>query len=201
MTSDRDIQATVIVLQKTPYVGNKMLVYCLSPELGRMTFFVRGSENSRTTKGQAFDLFRVLAVTCHRNSSGLYYPDNVEILADYSALATDYLAYDTACRLSAFVQRNTLPNLDSARLFSSLNIAFARLAAKEILSDAAIVCCNIVFIYESGLLDYGNVNEQDRQQQEALLNMALGDPIIQLSPETWRQLRIWSESIIQNLDL
>lgn len=201
MTADRDITVTVLVLRKAPYIGNKTIAHCLSSERGKMAFFLRGSEGGKTTHGQPFDLFRLLSVNCHRNSSDLYYPDSVEILADYPSLASDYASYDTGCQLLDFAFRNTQPGLDSSKLFMALNVALKRLAERTISPDAIVTGCNMVFLFEAGQLDYGNASDRERHQQEVLLRMALGGDVPQLADDVWRKLREWSDGLILNLDL
>ena len=196
---ENDIEATVLVLQKTPYIGGKLIVDALSPERGKMAFFVRGTGNSRNAAGQPFDLFRVLNVTCHRNSGDLYYPDSVEIAEDFSGVAADYETFDTACALARFASLHIMPGLPSGNFFTALVVALRRLNAHSISLDAAVTGCQLVFLYEAGSLDYGNATPKEAAQHEILINMALGAEVPQLAPEVWRRLREWSESLVARL--
>ncbi len=182
-----------LVLRIAPCRESGAVVTCLSPSLGRMAFYEGGSRGGRS------DLFQLLEFAAkpsrRANDDGDFYQISERtLLADYSAVANDYAAYQATCWLAGFTLRNTLPRMPMPRYFAALKGALRRLCVQEAPPEAMLTGAGLVFLYENGWLDTTQMSPQEISQCEALLNMALElAPPPDLAAETWRQLWEWTQ--------
>ena len=192
-----DIQAKegeskFLVLRKTPYQGSSLIVAGLSPELGQMGFFIRQPSQKGQRGFSYFDLFRLLRVNYRKGKGELYYCQEAECLADYSALASLYENFQAACWLAQFALANVLPGLAQPRFFQSLLVALHRLSEQRQSPAAVLTGVCLTWLEEAGCLDSTALSSSEMAQCQLLLQMAAGGDMPALTEENWQQLWLWS---------
>jgi len=180
-----------LVLRKTVYLGQSLIVAGLSPQHGQMSFFIRGQHGARG-KFQQFDLFRLLQVQYRRSSGDLCYCENAEISSDFGQVAHSYPDYQASCWLAKFALDNILPALESPRFFAALVVALQRLAERRQLREGVLTGVGLVYLDESGWLNDRPLTARERAQCQILLQMAAGGAMPALEPANWQSLWGWS---------
>ena len=196
-TSDR-ISTEALVLRISPCRENGAVVSCLSPQLGRMAFYLPDGAGRRRASAIHCDLFQVLQLQCQPSArpddDDFYRIGEAELVDDFSAIATDYAAYQATCWLGAFALRNAQPRLPMPRFFEAMKIGLRRLCLHEAGPDAVLTGTGLVFLYEGGWLNTSSMSPQEVSQCELLINMALElAPAPALSEDLWKRLWEWTQ--------
>lgn len=180
-----------LVLRKTVYLGQSLIVTGVSPQHGQMSFFIRGQYGVRG-KFQYFDLFRLLQVQYRRSSGDLCYCENAEICSDFGQVAQFYPNYQASCWIAKFGLDNILPALEIPRFFTALVVALQRLAERRQAREGVLTGAALVYLDEGGWLNDRPLTPRERAQCQLLLQMAAGGAMPALEPANWQSLWQWS---------
>ncbi|MDX9980921.1 MAG: recombination protein O N-terminal domain-containing protein [Lentisphaeria bacterium] len=192
-----------LVLRKTPYAETSLIVAGLTPDHGQVHLILKGARRLGKRSFPALDLFRLVRVSYREGKGEMHNPSEVEPVEDFGALASRVGLYRAAGELARFVLANVLPGVAHPAVFQALRVALARFAAAEAeppgLADSAHVCLHLAYLHEGGWLA-AQFDERARRQCAQLLDMALGGTPLALRPETWRELRRWTESLLRQAE-
>ena len=146
-----------LVLRKTAYSETSLIVAGLSPDHGQLHFLVRGGRRIGKKQSPVADLFRILDITFRPRHSGLLTWSSAELDDDFTAIAANYPAFDTACKIAKFALTNCPENDPQPRFFHAVATALARLCEprkssencelRKIQTDVAVA-----YLAENGLL-------------------------------------------------
>lgn len=193
-TTANESESTFLVLRKTPYQSSSLIVSGLSPELGQMGFFIRVPGLKSKKAFSSFDLFQLLRVNFRKGKGELFYCEEAECLADYSALASSYENFQAACWMAKFALGNVLPGLSHPRFFAAMLVALRRLSSREQSPAAVLTGLSLTWLEEAGCLNSITFSAAEMAQCQFLLQMAAGGDMPVLEEENWQQLWLWSFS-------
>jgi recombinational DNA repair protein (RecF pathway) len=192
-----------LVLRKTPYAETSLVVAGITPDHGQVHLILKGARRLGKRSFPALDLFRQVRVSYREGKGEMHSPSEVEPVEDFGNLARHVGLYRSAGQLARFVLSNVLPDVAHPAVFQALRVALARFAAAEAepagLADSAHVCLHLAYLHEGGWLS-GQNDERTQRQCAQLLDMALGGSPLALRPETWRELRNWTESLLRQAE-
>jgi recombinational DNA repair protein (RecF pathway) len=188
-----------LILRLTPYQEHSVILGGISPQFGRMSFFVRRSTGTRRNYS-CIDLFRLVNISWHRSNGELNYASEIIEISNYGAIATKPQAYMAACDLARFAMANVLVNSAMPHFFNAMRVAFIRLIESSLPADAIRTCVGLVFLNEGGWLSSHTLDSASAAQCELLLRMADGGDIPALTPENWTQLWNWTQSLLLAAD-
>ncbi len=187
-----DCESQFLVLRKTPYQGSSLIVSGLSPELGQMGFFIRMPGQKSKKNFSYFDLFRLLRVNYRKGKGDLFYCEEAECLADFSALACSYENFRAACWMAKFALANVLPGLSHPRFFRGMLVALQRLSLHQQGPAAVLTGLCLTWLEEAGCLNSTALSAAEMAQCQLLLQMAAGSDMPVLEEDNWQQLWLWS---------
>ena len=195
--SENNFETQFLVLRITPYQGSSLIVTGLSPGLGQLGFFIRQNYKGKNAF-TFFDLFRLLRVNYRKSRGELYYCDEAESLADFSALSQDYQNFQAACWLAKFALANVLPGLSQPRFFLASIVSLQRLSLRQQSPAAVLTGLCLTYLEEAGCLDILRLSTSEAAQCRLLLQMAAGGDMPVLTEENWQQLWLWSYTQLQH---
>jgi len=185
----------MIVLRKTPWRESSLLAVGLSGEAGRLDLILRGGNRLGKKAFPAIDLFRVVEVEYRRPATGLQTLVRAELVREHDRLVLIPERYLTACRLAAFVLRQTQPQLPAPRLYRALHHALAQLAAEPELPPGPDWPARLILVHlaEHGLLDEtGTGGPGARRLLADVLAAAEGlRPAPSAPPDYWDRFQTW----------
>ncbi len=156
-TMNTPLTTRFLVLRKTAYSETSLIVAGISPDHGQLHFLVRGGRRIGKKQSPLADLFRVLDISFRPRNSGLLTWSNAELDEDFTALATNYPAFDTASKIAKFALANAPENDPQPRFYNAVTTALAQLCEprkslekselRRILTDVAVE-----YLAENGLL-------------------------------------------------
>ena len=190
--SQKDSECQLLVLRKIPYQGSSLIVSGLSPELGQMGFFIRMPGPKSKKVFACFDLFRLLRVNYRKGKGELFYCEEAECLADFSALASSYENFQAACWMAKFALANVLPGLSHPRFFRAMLVALQRLSLHQQSPAAILTGLCLTWLEEAGCLNVTALSAAEMAQCQLLLQMAAGGDMPVLAEDNWQQLWLWS---------
>ena len=182
-----------LILRLTPYQEHSVILAGISPQFGRMSFFVRRSTGTRRNYS-CIDLFRVVNISWHRSNGELNYASDIIEVSNYGAIANKPHAYLVACDLARFALANVLTNSAMPQFFNALRVGFIRLIVSNLPPDAIRTCVGLSYLHEGGWLASHTLDAASFAQCKLLLRMAEGGDIPALTSENWTQLWSWTQS-------
>lgn len=191
-----EVVTDYLVLGKVPYGEGGLIVNGISPERGKLAFMVYGAVTGGKRKFPHFDLFRHLRVRYIPGREDLQNCRESELIEDFSALSSDYAAFQAACWLARFSLDNVLPGIAHEHFFQASCLAYQRLAAKALVPPAVLTGVCLVYLYEAGWLsDYQDLPQTVAQCQR-LIDMAMGAEPPALTERNWQDLFAWCKGLL-----
>lgn len=189
-----------LVLRKTPHLGANLIVSGISPDHGKMSFYIKPGS---TAQGQGrshstlFDCFRLLNIqyTKGKNSDFCRCQD-AELAADYTAISTDYQNFQSACFIAHFCLDNIMPEDEQHQVFTAAQVAFSRLADKSLFHHGVLSGFALVYLAESGWLDLDSLSPRELAQCQILIKMALGGDKPALTDDNWTRIWEWCKALL-----
>ena len=164
----------------------------VSPDIGRMSFFVRRPPSTSRRAYTHLDLFQLVQLNYRQSTSELCYASNLELVADYCGVATNQDAFQAACWISQFTLANLLPHIAMPQYFTALRVAFIRLMGGRPCAHAVLTGLALTYLHEAGWLNLTRLSVTEAAQCELLLQMAQGGDFPGLPSETWDALWEWT---------
>ena len=153
------MQSEFIVLRKTPYRENALVLSGISPDFGKLEVIAYGAAGS--SKPNSFpvaDIYRVLSVTLKDNDleqgkNGLLAAKDIELIEDFPDLPRKLDNLKFIGKIGGFLLRNTVFESPLPLVYDALRSLLRILSNNEVWSqrEAAIVI-KLTFLYENGLL-------------------------------------------------
>ncbi|WP_176012620.1 DNA repair protein RecO [Victivallis sp. Marseille-Q1083] len=171
--------AQLIVLKKNVYQDSALIVHGLSPDYGRLELLVYGAKQIGPRKFPVVDLFRELNATFKKAPEGkLRVAAEMELLANFDAIAEQPAAFRSVMNIGAFLLRNTVADVPSPLVYDVFrnllrNWTEPGPTGKPLWSETACsVLFKLVFLYENGLLpEPENDSPKARQLLELYENL------------------------------
>ncbi len=189
-----DQSAELLILRKTPFQDDSMIVNGVSAEHGRMAFIVRLPSQRGKNKGGFLDIFQVAQMEYRHSDSDIFRGKATSISADYTGVATSKNGYEPACRLARFALANTHPQVPIPQFYQALQVALIRLRGDASTPEAILTGVGLAFLNEAGWLSPVEMDPRKAAQCQILLQMAAGGDIPQLEPKVWNALLEWTRS-------
>lgn len=146
-----DHSTELLILRKTPYQDNTLIVGGISPEYGRMGFSM-GMPSGRARKaGAYFDLFQVLQVEYRGGGEELSHCRKYSVVRDYSGVASCRVGFEAACFLARFAMANILPRVSMPAFFRAMEVSLVRLCSADTQPESVLTGAGLTFLNESGL--------------------------------------------------
>ncbi len=100
-----------LVLRKTPYQENSLVVAGLSPQYGRLTFLWKGARSSGKKKFPAVGLFREFQIEFResRSGEGMQTLVSSDMIRMHDGIAESTRCYLAACAYASYLLRNCRP--------------------------------------------------------------------------------------------
>ena len=181
-----------LALRKTPYQEHALIVTGVSPDQGRMSFFVRRPASTSRRSYTHLDLFQLVRLDYRQSVSELCYASNMELVADYCGVAANQEAYQAACWISQFTLANLMPHIAIPQYFIALRVAFVRLMGGRPCPHAVLTGLALTYLHEAGWLNLTRLSVAEAAQCELLLQMAQGGDFPGLPSEIWDALWEWT---------
>ena len=117
MTAYRE--TVCLILRHTPFQESSLIVSGISPDAGRLDFLLKGARGLGKKKFPELGLFREVALKYRppERSSTLFSVREIEQRTIFDSIANHTENYLTACDLSAFLQANTRPMLETPQTY------------------------------------------------------------------------------------
>lgn len=184
----------LLILRKTPYMENGEIISGISPEYGRMSFFVRiPSERSRRRQG-ILDIFQEAHIEYRSTSREMPFGQNYSVIGDYTGVARSISGFENACVLSRFALTNMLPQVPLPACYNAIRVALVRLQDAKVIPAGVLTGVGLTFLNESGLLSPMDMTPREAAQCQILLTMASGGDVPALEVGVWSALWDWTRS-------
>ena len=203
------MQSEFIVLRKTPYRENALVLSGISPDFGKLEVIAYGAAGS--SKPNSFpvaDIYRVLSVTLKDNDleqgkNGLLAAKDIELIEDFPDLPRKLDNLKFIGKIGGFLLRNTVFESPLPLVYDALRSILRILSNNEVWSqrEAAIVI-KLTFLYENGLLpEPENMSAEAAGKvmmlYEKIIECAVdAEPLPKLSAEYYLQLDSYLNMLI-----
>lgn len=203
------MQSEFIVLRKTPYRENALVLSGISPDFGKLEVIAYGAAGS--SKPNSFpvaDIYRVLSVTLKDNDleqgkNGLLAAKDIELIEDFPDLPRKLDNFKFIGKIGGFLLRNTVFESPLPLVYDALRSLLRILSNNEVWSqrEAAIVI-KLTFLYENGLLpEPENMSAEAAGKvmmlYEKIIECAVdAEPLPKLSVEYYLQLDSYLNMLI-----
>lgn len=203
------MQSEFIVLRKTPYRENALVLSGISPDFGKLEVIAYGAAGS--SKPNSFpvaDIYRVLSVTLKDNDleqgkNGLLAAKDIELIEDFPDLPRKLDNLKFIGKIGGFLLRNTVFESPLPLVYDALRSLLRILSNNEVWSqrEAAIVI-KLTFLYENGLLpEPENMSAEAAGRvmmlYEKIIECAVdAEPLPKLSVEYYLQLDSYLNMLI-----
>lgn len=203
------MQSEFIVLRKTPYRENALVLSGISPDFGKLEVIAYGAAGS--SKPNSFpvaDIYRVLSVTLKDNDleqgkNGLLAAKDIELIEDFPDLPRKLDNLKFIGKIGGFLLRNTVFESPLPLVYDALRSLLRILSNNEVWSqrEAAIVI-KLTFLYENGLLPEpenmsAEVAGKVMMLYEKIIECAVdAEPLPKLSVEYYLQLDSYLNMLI-----
>lgn len=203
------MQSEFIVLRKTPYRENALVLSGISPDFGKLEVIAYGAAGS--SKPNSFpvaDIYRVLSVTLKDNDleqgkNGLLAAKDIELIEDFPDLPRKLDNLKFIGKIGGFLLRNTVFESPLPLVYDALRSLLRILSNNEVWSqrEAAIVI-KLTFLYENGLLpEPENMSAEAAGKvmmlYEKIIECAVdAEPLPKLSAEYYLQLDSYLNMLI-----
>lgn len=203
------MQSEFIVLKKTPYRENALVLSGISPDFGKLEVIAYGAAGS--SKPNSFpvaDIYRVLSVTLKDNDleqgkNGLLAAKDIELIEDFPDLPRKLDNLKFIGKIGGFLLRNTVFESPLPLVYDALRSLLRILSDNEVWSqrEAAIVI-KLTFLYENGLLpEPENMSAEAAGKvmmlYEKIIECAVdAEPLPKLSAEYYLQLDSYLNMLI-----
>ena len=203
------MQSEFIVLRKTPYRENALVLSGISPDFGKLEVIAYGAAGS--SKPNSFpvaDIYRVLSVTLKDNDleqgkTGLLAAKDIELIEDFPDLPRKLDNLKFIGKIGGFLLRNTVFESPLPLVYDALRSLLRILSNNEVWSqrEAAIVI-KLTFLYENGLLpEPENMSAEAAGKvmmlYEKIIECAVdAEPLPKLSVEYYLQLDSYLNMLI-----
>ena len=203
------MQSEFIVLRKTPYRENALVLSGISPDFGKLEVIAYGAAGS--SKPNSFpvaDIYRVLSVTLKDNDleqgkNGLLAAKDIELIEDFPDLPRNLENLKFIGKIGGFLLRNTVFESPLPLVYDALRSLLRILSNNEVWSqrEAAIVI-KLTFLYENGLLpEPENMSAEAAGKvmmlYEKIIECAVdAEPLPKLSAEYYLQLDSYLNMLI-----
>lgn len=203
------MQSEFIVLRKTPYRENALVLSGISPDFGKLEVIAYGAAGS--SKPNSFpvaDIYRVLSVTLKDNDleqgkNGLLAAKDIELIEDFPDLPRKLDNLKFLGKIGGFLLRNTVFESPLPLVYDALRSLLRILSNNEVWSqrEAAIVI-KLTFLYENGLLpEPENMSAEAAGKvmmlYEKIIECAVdAEPLPKLSVEYYLQLDSYLNMLI-----
>ena len=203
------MQSEFIVLRKTPYRDNALVLSGISPDFGKLEVIAYGAAGS--SKPNSFpvaDIYRVLSVTFKDNDleqgkNGLLAAKDIELIEDFPDLPRKLDNLKFIGKIGGFLLRNTVFESPLPLVYDALRSLLRILSNNEVWSqrEAAIVI-KLTFLYENGLLpEPENMSAEAAGKvmmlYEKIIECAVdAEPLPKLSVEYYLQLDSYLNMLI-----
>ncbi|MGN0849545.1 MAG: hypothetical protein ACI4OV_07625 [Victivallaceae bacterium] len=203
------MQSEFIVLRKTPYRENALVLSGISPDFGKLEVIAYGAAGS--SKPNSFpvaDIYRVLSVTLKDNDleqgkNGLLAAKDIELIEDFPDLPRKLDNLKFIGKIGGFLLRNTVFESPLPLVYDALRSLLRILSNNEVWSqrEAAIVI-KLTFLYENGLLpEPENMSAEAAGKvmmlYEKIIECAVdAEPLPKLSVEYYLQLDSYLNMLI-----
>ena len=203
------MQSEFIVLRKTPYRDNALVLSGISPDFGKLEVIAYGAAGS--SKPNSFpvaDIYRVLSVTLKDNDleqgkNGLLAAKDIELIEDFPDLPRNLENLKFIGKIGGFLLRNTVFESPLPLVYDALRSLLRILSNNEVWSqrEAAIVI-KLTFLYENGLLpEPENMSAEAAGKvmmlYEKIIECAVdAEPLPKLSAEYYLQLDSYLNMLI-----
>lgn len=195
MTAYRE--TVCLVLRHTPYQESSLIVSGISPDAGRLDFLLKGARGLGKKKFPELGLFREVSLKFRppERSSTLFSVREIELRTVFDSIANHTENYLTACDLSAFLQANTRPMLETPQTYRAFRILLGNYAAGSA-AEPWKMLLKLAFLNENGL-----VPEPEGTNEEELLAHLLAasqgeEEPPELAPEYLDRLSRWVDSLL-----
>lgn len=203
------MQSEFIILRKTPYRENALILAGLSPDFGKLEVIAYGAAGS--AKPNSFpvaDLFRVLSVTLkdcdlEREKNGLLTAGDLELIEDFPDLPRKLDNMKFISKIGGFLLRNSAFESPLPLVYDSLRNILRILSGNGIWSQReAAVIIKLTFLYENGLLpEPENMSAEAAGKvmmlYERIIECAVdAEPLPKLSAEYYLQLDAYLNTLI-----
>ena len=203
------MQSEFIVLRKTPYRENALVLSGISPDFGKLEVIAYGAAGS--SKPNSFpvaDIYCVLSVTLKDNDleqgkNGLLAAKDIELIEDFPDLPRKLDNLKFIGKIGGFLLRNTVFESPLPLVYDALRSLLRILSNNEVWSqrEAAIVI-KLTFLYENGLLpEPENMSAEAAGKvmmlYEKIIECAVdAEPLPKLSVEYYLQLDSYLNMLI-----
>ena len=203
------MQSEFIVLRKTPYRENALVLSGISPDFGKLEVIAYcAAGSSKPNSFPVADIYRVLSVTLKDNDleqgkNGLLAAKDIELIEDFPDLPRKLDNLKFIGKIGGFLLRNTVFESPLPLVYDALRSLLRILSNNEVWSqrEAAIVI-KLTFLYENGLLpEPENMSAEAAGKvmmlYEKIIECAVdAEPLPKLSVEYYLQLDSYLNMLI-----
>ena len=196
------VTSQLIVLAKSPYRENSLLLNGVSPDMGRQSVLLHGGARNAAGAAPAADLYRELEIKFNDEiKSTLYTALECEVIGVFDALADDTRAFLMAGKIGAFLLGNMQPGIAHPMTYDTLRSVFVQLSGagegeKWTLEECA-VAVKAAFLYENGMLPEGTTPEQQEFLENLIAAGIDGSELPACDPGYWHKLNVWLNALIE----
>ncbi len=195
-------QTEIIILRKTPYKENSVIITGITPEFGSLDFIVN---SAKKTRFPIIDLFREINITFKHNDGRFQKIYKTELINNYDSIALDYNLFQEYCELSKFILKHSLPMHESKLLYFALKTGLdtytetlnSEYSFTPILAKSLI---HFAFLYDFGFLPIDANNEEWFAELANIIVTQDIQKILKIDSSYWIEFNNWlSEALAKYL--
>ncbi len=193
-------QTKIIILRKTQYKENSLIVSGITPEFGKLDFIIN---SAKKTKFPIVDMFRELDISFKHDDGRFQKIYKTELVNNYDSIVQSYEVFEKYCELSKFILKHSFPMHESKQLYfalkTSLDIYVDSLnndyEFTSILSESLIY---FSFLYDGGFLPVSSEhNELWFAQLADFINKENIDSIKKIDCDYWSNFNPWLKELVK----
>lgn len=195
------LKSTGLVLRKTIYGENSLILSLLSAEYGLMSFLSKGALRSKKTPPIP-DLFRVIEVVYPAKRRGeLYTLREASLITDYRGIAGNYQIFNQFQWVASFLERNLSPDLPLPLTYEKLTQALELgTSVKRSTAEGLSLITGVLLSYlcEDGLIDEMVLTEGKPALSLFIEALEGSHPLPRLTATNWQIVLEWLQSVMNN---
>lgn len=208
------MQTEFIVLKKTPFKENAVILTGLSPDCGKLEVIAYGANGcAKNNNAPAADLYQVIAVNLNdrdleKNNNAIPTAHDIELMEFFPELPRKIDNLKFVARIAGFLLRNTTFESPLPLVYDAMKNALRALNSNQIWNQReTAVIIKLTFLYENGLLpepenmDSNSVNKIMAMYEKIIECAVDGEPLPEISGEYYSKLDAYLNSLIKQNQL
>ncbi len=191
-------QTEIIILRKTPYRENSLVISGITPKFGKLDFIVN---SAKKTPFPIIDIFREINILFKHNDGRFQKVYKTELINNYDSIALNYELFQEYCELSKFILNHSLAMHKSNLLYFALKTgleAYTKTLNSEYTFTPILpkTLIHFAFLYDSGFLPIDTNNKEWFAELANIIVKKNINQILKIDSSYWLEFNYWLSEIL-----